>query len=177
MKKLLLILLFLPAFPVAASHIVGGEFEIIHISDDRYRINLVLYFDELNGNLGARDPNVEARIFRKRDNALMMDVFLPFASQAPVSYTQPACSNGEIVTSRIVYSGVVTLSPRQFADAQGYYLAWERCCRNYSITNIYSNDPLSSGQYAGQTFYLEFPPVAKDGRPFINSSPRLFPLL
>ena len=177
MKKILLTLLCVWAFPVAASHIVGGEFEIIHISGNQYRVNLVLYFDELNGNIGARDPIVDARIFRKRDNALMMDLSLPLSNQTPVNYTQPACSKGEIVTSRIVYTGVVTLSSQQFSDAQGYYLAWERCCRNYTITNIYSNDPLSGGQYAGQTFYLEFPPVVKDGLPFINSSPKLFPPL
>lgn len=177
MKKLILFLMCLWAFPAAASHIVGGEFEIVHISGDNYRINLILYFDELNGNLGARDPKVDARIFRKRDNALMMEVYLPFSSQTPVSYTQPACSNGEIVTSRILYTAVVQLTPQQFSDAEGYYLSWERCCRNYDITNIYSDDPLSGGRYAGQTFYLEFPPVVKDGLPFINSSPRLFPPL
>ncbi|MGC1243964.1 MAG: hypothetical protein WA874_20395 [Chryseosolibacter sp.] len=177
MKKIILFLMCLWVLPATASHIVGGEFEIIYISGDSYRINLILYFDELNGALGARDPKVDARIFRKRDNALMMEVYLPFSSQTPVSYTQPACSSGEIVTSRILYTAVVRLTPQQYADAQGYYLSWERCCRNYDITNIYSNDPLSGGQYAGQTFYLEFPPVVKDGQPFINSSPRLFPPL
>jgi hypothetical protein len=177
MKKVILILLCLWAFPVAASHIVGGEFEIIHISGIQYRINLILYFDELNGSIGARDPHVDARIFRKRDNALMMDVYLPFTSQTPVEYTQPACSNGEIVTTRILYTTVVTLSPQQFSDAQGYYLSWERCCRNYDITNIYSDNPVLGPQYAGQTFYLEFPPVVKNGETFINSSPRLFPPL
>jgi len=177
MKKILPILVCLWAIPAVASHIVGGEFEIAHLGDNRYRINLVLYFDELNGNAGARDGSVQARIFRKRDDALMMDVFLPFANQSPVSYTQPSCSNGEIVTTRIVYSSVVTLTPQQFSDAQGYYLAWERCCRNYTITNVYSDNPATSGRYAGQTFYLEFPPVVINGQPFINSSPRLFPPL
>ena len=61
MKKIILILLCLWAFPVAASHIVGGEFEIIYLSGNRYRINLILYFDELNGSAGARDPGVDAR--------------------------------------------------------------------------------------------------------------------
>lgn len=177
MKKIVLFLLCLWAFPLAASHIVGGEFEIIHISGDRYRINLILYFDELNGSVNARDPNVEARIFRKRDNAVMMDLFLPLSSQTPVSYTQPACSDGEIVTTRILYTGTVRLRAQEFSDAQGYYLAWERCCRNYNITNVYSEDPARGGRYAGQTFYLEFPAVVKDGQPFINSSPRLFPPL
>ena len=162
MKKILLFLVCLWAFPVAASHIVGGEFELVHLSGNKYRINMILYFDVLNGSVGARDPGVDARIFRIRDNRKMMEVFLPLTSETPVSYTQPACSNGEIVTTRMLYSTVVELSPDQFADPAGYYLSWERCCRNYNITNIYSADPLTSGLYAGQTFYLEFPPVVKN---------------
>lgn len=177
MKKIILIFFCLLAFPVAASHIVGGEFEIIYISGNSYRVNLILYFDELNGSIGAKDLTVNARIFRKRDNVLMKEVYLPLDSETPVSYTQPACSQGYIVTSRLLYTNVIQLTPQQFSDAQGYYLSWERCCRNYKITNVYSNDPLAGGQYAGQTFYLEFPPVVVDGKPFINSSPRLFPPL
>ena len=177
MKRFVLVLCFLWAIPAVASHIVGGEFEVIHLSGYQYRINLILYFDELNGSDGARDPNVEARIFRKRDNHPMMDVFLPFFSQTPVSYTQPACSEGEIVTSKIIYTAVVMLTPEYFSDPEGYYISWERCCRNYSITNVYSSDPTRGGMYAGQTFYLEFPPVTKNGQPFVNSSPRLFPPL
>lgn len=177
MKKIILFFLCLGAFPVVASHIVGGEFEMIHLSGTRYRVNLILYFDELNGSIGARDPSVDARIFRKRDNRVMMDVFLPLVSETPVSYTQPSCSHGEIVTTRMLYSTVVELSAEQYGDPDGYYLSWERCCRNYSITNIYSDDPLSSGLYAGQTFYLEFPAVVANGQAFYNSSPRLFPPL
>lgn len=150
---------------------------MVHLSGTSYRINLILYFDELNGSVGARDPSVNARIFRKRDNRMMMDVYLPLSSQTPVGYTQPSCSHGEIVTSRMLYTAVVTLHPSEFADPAGYYLSWERCCRNYNITNVFSNDPLASGLYAGQTFYLEFPPVTMNGEPFYNSSPRLFPPL
>lgn len=161
-----------------ASHIVGGEFEILHLFDNNYRVNLLLYFDQRNGNAQAKDQNVTARIFRKRDNQRMMDVFLPITSEAPVSYTQPACSKGEIVTTKITYTTTIILHPSVYNDPEGYYIVWERCCRNYTITNIYSRDPFTfPSQYAGQTFYLEFPPVIKDGVPFINSSPRLFPPL
>lgn len=179
MRKILLTLCFLWAVPGVASHIVGGEFEVIHVSGNQYRINLILYFDEINGSEGARDPNVEARIFRKRDNWPMMDVFLPLTEMTPVGYTQPECASDEIQisTTRIVYTALVTLSSQHFSDPEGYYISWERCCRNYAITNMYSDNPTTSGRYAGQTFYLEFPPVVKDGRPFINSSPRLFPPL
>ncbi|HZB14395.1 MAG TPA: gliding motility-associated C-terminal domain-containing protein, partial [Chryseolinea sp.] len=177
MKRGILVILCVLALPVMASHIVGGEFEIVHISGNSYRINLILYFDVLNGSPGARDNNIVAAIYRKRDNQLMQTVSFSSPSETNVSYTQPECSRGEIVTSRLVYSTQVVLADSRYNDPQGYYIIWERCCRNYSITNIYSENPEISGRAAGQTFYLEFPPVVKDGQPFYNSSPRLFPPL
>ena len=75
----------------------------------------------------------------------------------------------------------MTLLDNVYNDPQGYYIVWQRCCRNYQITNIYSEAPLSGDpadpNAAGQTFYLEFPPVVKKGVKFYNSSPRLFPPL
>lgn len=159
-----------------ASHIVGGEFEIIHVVGNTYRINLILYFDELNGSPGARDTEVNARIYRKRDNVPIRNVLLPFSTQTAVNYTQPECSHGEIVTSKLIYTSTVIFSEDTYSDPDGYYIVWERCCRNYTITNVISNDPLF-GVFAGQTFYLEFPPVVKNGQPFVDSSPRLFPPL
>lgn len=177
MIKRLLLLALLISTPAWASHIVGGEFELLHVSGNTYRLNLNLYFDVINGNPGALDSQANVRIFRKSDDEPMMDVTLIFASQTRVEYFQPDCSNGEIITDKIIYTNTITLSEDIFNDPEGYYIAWERCCRNYTITNIISNDPQSGGQYAGQTFYLEFPPVTKNGEPFINSSPQLFPPL
>ncbi len=177
MKWIILVVLLAFAAPAIGSHIVGGEFEIVHISGSSYRVNLILYFDVLNGNLGARDPGFMTSIFRKRDNAFMQSVVFDSFTETNVDYTQPECSNGEIVTSKLVYTRVITLADNRYNDPEGYYIIWERCCRNYTITNIYSDDPGVSGRAAGQTFYLEFPPVVKDGQPFINSSPRLFPPL
>ncbi len=162
-----------------ASHIVGGEFELIHISGSLYRLNLIIYFDKINGSPGAKDPAVTASIFRKRDNTFLRDVTLALTTESNVAYTQPECSSGEIVTDRLFYTTVITLPPDDFNDPEGYYVTWQRCCRNYQIANIYSNRPAGANDplAAGQTFYLYFPPVVKDGAPFINSSPRLFPPL
>jgi hypothetical protein len=176
MKRILLVLFCLLAFPVTASHIVGGEFEIIYLSPNRYRINLIIYFDEKKGSQDAKDPSITARIFRLRDNFPMMNVVFNSHVDTPVSYTQPECSDGKAVTTKMVYSTVVTISD-SFNDDMGYYIAWERCCRNYELNNIDSQNPNTGGQYAGQTFYLEFPAVVKNGLPFINSSPHLFPPL
>jgi len=177
MLKRFLLLALLISTPAWASHIVGGEFELLHIEGNTYRLNLNLYFDIINGNPGALDPQADVRIYRKSDDAIMMDLTLSFASQARVEYFQPDCSNGEIITDKIIYTNTLTLPDDVFNDPEGYYIAWERCCRNYTITNIISNDPSSGGLHAGQTFYLEFPPVTKNGEPFINSSPKLFPPL
>src|SRR6478609_5166911 len=178
MKKIILVLLCLLALPGMASHIVGGEFELLYVSGFTYRINMILYFDVLNGSPGALDNAIRPRIFRKRDNTIMMDVNMPLISTARVSYTQPNCSNGELVTNKLTYSTTVVLSQEQFSDPGGYYIAWERCCRNYTITNVISdNVAMNNAIFAGQTFYLEFPPVVKDGKRFINSSPHLFPPL
>ncbi len=183
MKKIFFTFLLLIAIPVVASHIVGGEFELIHISGNRYQLNLIIYFDKLNGLPGAKDQggnSPRAAIYRKRDNTFLREVTMTLTTESGVAYTQPECSNGEIVTDRLFYTSEITLSPEEFNDPEGYYVSWQRCCRNYQIDNINSinvtqnpNSPL----YAGQTFYLEFPAVVKDGTPFINSSPRLFPPL
>jgi len=176
-RYLLVVLLLLLATPLLASHIVGGEFEISHILGNQYRVRLILYFDVLNGAPGARDNIVNARIFRKRDNFIVRNVDLFQGETSRISYTQPECSSGEIVTDRIIYETTIVMTAEQYGDAGGYYISWERCCRNYTISNIFSDNPQSGGNFAGQTFYLEFPPVAKNGEPFINSTPRLFPPL
>lgn len=179
MKKLFLILLCLVVFPVAGSHITGGEFEIIYLGNFQYRINLVIYFDEANGLEGnkTQDRVINAAIFRKQDNRLMRNISLNFISEQPVAYTIPSCAIGEVETSRMVHTTTVMLPPDEFNDPDGYYIIWERCCRNYTITNILSGDPNLGKTAAGQTFYLEFPPVVKDGFTFVNSSPVLSPPL
>ncbi len=177
MKRILPVIFIAFSLPAFASHIVGGEFEIVHLNGNTYRVNLILYFDVLNGNEGARDAAFTTSIFRKRDNALMQNVYFSNPTETPVNYTQPSCSNGEIVTTKLVYTTTITLSDARYSDPEGYYIIWERCCRNYTITNIYSSDPAFSSQAAGQTFYLEFPAVVRNGQPFINSTPHLFPPL
>lgn len=181
MKKtcvlIVFIFLFFQALSLRASHIVGGEFQLLHKIDQEYELYLILFFDVINGNPAAKDQTINARIYRKSDNAPMMDVNLPFLSQSRVENFQPACSNGEVITDKLIYTTTITLSDNIYNDPEGYYVVWERCCRNYNLSNIVSEDPQAGGQHSGQTFYLEFPAVVKNGEPFVNSSPQLFPPL
>jgi hypothetical protein len=181
MKRLVVVLLLLIAGPLCASHIVGGEIELLHLNQYNYRVNLIYYFDVRN-NPGRipeqQEPSIDVYIYRKSDNRQMMILTLQWSQKTRVSYTQPNCSEGEIISDKLIYTHTVTLSPEAFGDPGGYYITWARCCRNYTISNIYSQDPTHVGALgAGQTFYMEFPPVVKDGAQFINSSPRNFPAL
>ncbi|MBC7570337.1 MAG: gliding motility-associated C-terminal domain-containing protein [Spirosoma sp.] len=150
-----------------ATHIVGGELELQKLAPTAtfaHRVNLNLYFDDINGNVGAEDATAVIYVFRKRDNALMGSVEVVRVGNQFVSYSAPACSRTDLRTRLIRYSTDITF-PTTFNDAGGYYMSWERCCRNGTITNI--NNPGG----AGSTFYLEFPAPYTGSTPFVNSSP------
>src|SRR5699024_10461041 len=87
-----------------------------------------------------------------------------------LKYAHPECTEDVLKTKKVVYSTTLNLDPLLFNDEQGYYVAWERCCRNNSIDNVV----LTAPNTVGQTYYMEFPSVVKGGMPFVNSSPSAF---
>ncbi|HLL93788.1 MAG TPA: gliding motility-associated C-terminal domain-containing protein [Spirosoma sp.] len=150
-----------------ATHIVGGELELQKLpagGSFTHRVNMNLYFDDIYGSPGAEDQTVVVYIFRKRDNALVGNVELPRIGTQFVDYTSPACTRSDLRT-RLIRYGINVTFPQTYNDAGGYYMSWERCCRNAAINNI--NDPGG----AGSTFYLEFPAPFMGTTPFTNSSP------
>lgn len=171
--KMIMLFIMLASSAAWATHIVGGEFEFVHMKDYTYNLSMNLYFDDVNGNplIKEQDLSVLVYIYRKRDNTVVNTITLPRISITPVNYTNIACAIGSLKTSKLIYSADINLSPFLYDDPEGYYVVWERCCRNGTITNIV--DPGNTGQ----TFYLEFPAIVKNGEPFINSSPILFPPL
>jgi gliding motility-associated-like protein len=171
--SLLLLLgsVLLLAGPARATHIVGGEMELVHGTGESYTLILNLYFDAYNGSPSALDADLTASIFDKANNSRMMNVVLPLTGNTFVNYTNPACTRPTLSTRKLVYSKVISLPANTYTSAQGYYVAVERCCRNNSISNI-----VAPGD-AAQTFYLEFPAVVRRGQPFYDSTPRIFPPL
>lgn len=166
--KLLSVLFFLLSFgAVQATHIVGGELELQYLGTNSaysHRLMMNLYFDDINGNRGAMDANVTIYIFRKVDNAFEATVTLPLVSDGLINYTNNSCAIGSLRTRLLRYSVDLTF-PAYLDDPQGYYMIWERCCRNNSIVNI--NNPGG----AGSTFWLEFAAPWQGTRQFVNSTP------
>lgn len=174
MKRLLLSLtLLLGLFSARAYHIVGGEIEFIYLSDGLYRINLIMYIDQVqegnpNGFLTPPNNAVNVFMFRNGDNVLVNNFVLPLTLTEPVFYTNIECARDELETMRAFYTLDVEMDPALFDNPSGYYLQWERCCRNTRINNIIS--PSNTGM----NYVLEIPPLMKDGQVFVNSSPQLF---
>ncbi|MBC5773214.1 gliding motility-associated C-terminal domain-containing protein [Pontibacter sp. KCTC 32443] len=170
-RLLLMLVIVLCTFSANATHIVGGEFELEYLSGDNYRLTLNLYFDQVHGDPGALDPTITVNVFEKAGNRWLGQVTMSIKAQSNVPYTNIECAIGELQTRKIVYYETIVLNPQVFNHPDGYYVTWERCCRNETINNIVAPED------AAQTFYMEFPAVTKSGQAFRNSSPKLFPPL
>ena len=169
MKKLVLLLCCSLAGMsfVFGTHIVGGGFSYRTVGNNNYRFNLTLFFDYLNGNLGAKDASATCFIFSRSGNALMDSLrFTLVDSSKFLEFSNPECGTRvNLKTQVLEYSANLFMSPNRYVSPQGYYIVWERCCRNNSITNIF--EPGATGQ----TFYMEFPAAVRNAVSFNNGSP------
>ncbi|HEY8400358.1 MAG TPA: hypothetical protein VIK89_03800, partial [Cytophagaceae bacterium] len=140
-----------------ASHIVGGEFQIAYTGrGNNYQLMMKMYFDESNSGGELREPYVKAAIYRKRDNYLIRTIDLRKTFDARVPYAFEGClmNVGNILQySLLKYTSDIVLDPQIYNDPEGYYVVWERCCRNEEIDNIQYPDE------TGQAFYMEFGPT------------------
>ncbi|MFT5914232.1 MAG: gliding motility-associated-like protein [Flammeovirgaceae bacterium] len=158
---LLSLLLFGGVQSLQATHIVGGEIEVGR-NGNNLTFTLNLYFDEINGNDGARDQRITVGIYRKSDNTRVRNEVIDLTDSTDVGYTNPdpECDNSVVQTESRVY--IKTIDGSGLNDPGGYYVIFDRCCRNNNIKNIV--DP----QGTGMMFYTEFPSINT-----INSSPTL----
>lgn len=151
-----------------ASHIMGGELtmRVANNTPGLFVIQMNQYWNELNANTSNRDPSTTVGIFRKRDNALMDTVRLVFRQSSSVAYKNVLCAQQRnLKTLKAIYNATIQLDKNRYADAEGYYISWDRCCRNNDISNI------ANGTNVGMLFYMEFPALVRNGSNVLNSSP------
>ena len=168
MKKYLLsFVMTISSMVVFGFHIVGGEIEFQTLDVGLYRISLIQYRDEVQQENTFYEPSIIVNIFSNKDHSRVGIYELSRASISEVPYTNQECAIDELETSKVIYTADFKLNPEDFADEEGYYIVYERCCRNQVIKNI--DNPGDTGM----EYILEIPPLWRDGRPFINSSPTL----
>ncbi len=125
-----------------STHIVGGEITYRCLGNNQYEINLTVYRDCFNGVPWFDDPaaigvyDAEWNLFRNLLvpwNAMAHDT-LPVALDNPCLIVPP-----NVCVHRSTYRTITTLPFRP----GGYFLVYQRCCRNRLIRNL--PDPLNTG--------------------------------
>jgi gliding motility-associated-like protein len=147
---------------VCANHIVGGDLQLLSRGNDRYLVRLNLLFDNVNGGLEAIDPQALIGIFSKATNQLRLSITIPYRSGRILEYSNPDCRAPNYSITRHFYELELPLPLGQFNEPGGYYMVYERCCRNSIANNVLN--PANTGM----VFYLEFPSLSTYRN---NSSP------
>ncbi|MBO0934249.1 gliding motility-associated C-terminal domain-containing protein [Fibrella aquatilis] len=166
-----LIFLLCIALPGQAKHVIGGELTMQYLGKPgSYRIQLNQYLDAVTAE-STYDEYVTVNIFRKRSPVLMGSFDLSRRPIEKIVYKNAICAKSQnLSTLNVAYSANIQLDINTYSDPAGYYVVWERCCRNNNIAN------LANSVDVGMVFYLEFPALTQSGKPFVNSSPTFSPL-
>lgn len=132
---LVLFFLLVAVEPVRATHIVGGEIYYKYLGNDKYKITLIVYRDCYNGVPGLDNP-AWVSVFNNNPSYSWKDtLIIPLAidTTIPPAISSPCLVPPVNVCYEIgTYVDTVTLPP----SANGYWLVYQRCCRNHTIKNI-----------------------------------------
>jgi gliding motility-associated-like protein len=166
MKAALLYVLIFCSLTVGATHLVGGMIELKWNGGDSYTIRVKVLRDCENGNPNAYfDSPITVGIFEKGTHSKKNEFSLNFSTvnDDTLSFTGANCANIITGCTHIAtYSQNVTLNSNVYNSNNGYYLSWQRCCRNGIINNI-----INPGD-ASMALYTEVPNL----KTVKNSSPR-----
>ena len=160
--------------PLKGTHIVGGEMNYTYLGNNEYLIRLDLYIDCKNGSADAISSDATAFIgvFDGNNRNMISGFPREVGRKGPtrVVKTNYNCivQAPNACVDQYYYEFKLTLPPR----TGGYYISFQRCCRNGSITNLanpggtganywtHIPDPrtLSNGQPNNSARFNELPP-------------------
>lgn len=164
-RKILLMLLLLPAFDAGARHIAGGEMSYEYLGagsvagSGRYRITLRLFRD--CQSTGAQlDQTAAITIFQTGFNNVYRDLQVPVSRTETVQLSSPGpcIDNAPTVCYQVgTYYAEVDLP----FTVGGYTVSYQRCCRIENITNVMNSNN------AGATYTATIP-----GNASLSTAPR-----
>lgn len=161
---LLFCLVFLLASgEVMATHVVGGEVTYTYLGNSVYRFRIDIYRDCINGDVQAisQDNPAYISVFSGNGTRLFSDSINSSSRILIPDNFSNDCINNKPATclDRITFFKNYTLPE----NPAGYYLVYQRCCRNGTILNIVN--PGSTGA----TYYCQVPPASLTN-PIVNNS-------
>ncbi|HEX5625214.1 MAG TPA: PKD domain-containing protein [Saprospiraceae bacterium] len=168
---ILVFLTVISVFPdstLRASHIVGGEMTYRCLGGQVYEISLTLRRDCFNGSPEAEfDDPAHLGIFDSEGapirnigqfGLLLLD-FRNDDTLNEILRTECEVVGGDVCVHTTTYRGKIELPFRQ----GGYIIAYQRCCRNKTITNIVEPELI------GATYSIT---ISEDALRYCNSAPK-----
>ena len=162
MKRLAILFLCLVTWiSSSASHIVGGGFQLTHIRANIYTLTFNMYVDAVHAMHGLieGETSILVGIYTVGTNQEVARVTLGRISRKNLP-TADTCRIEHLNTDLLVFKKDIELNPSIYNDPQGYYISYQRCCRQAIIENIKTPDT------EGCAFIYQFPSPANG----LNSS-------
>lgn len=152
LKQLMIVVLlcFSMANKLTATHIVGGDLTYKHIANDSFELTLILYIDCINGSLFAiADDSLAMLGIFDTSGTLKSTLLNAWISRENISLVNYKCviPPSNACVAKYIYKYYINLPPIN----GGYIIAFQRCCRNVSITNIINPES------AGATYWTYIP--------------------
>lgn len=152
----LLVTVFM-AISANAFHIIGGDMYVTHVDTTAFQVTLILYRD-CDGGGAQLDSDLEVTVYENVTNLWRPDLTfgMSLGQQTFISLGDN-CFTPDICLEQGTYTTIVNLPE----SPNGFYLSWERCCRNSLIDNIENPDDI------GMVFTVSVPPSSYE-----NSTPQ-----
>lgn len=165
LRTLSFLFLLLFSFCAWSAHIVGGDFSYRHISGDTYELKMKMYRD-CGGGGAPFENSLTVGIYSKETNGSIKTINVPRRTIYPIRFNT-GCTSPQLRCVEVgIFTVQFTMPKTQFNNTDGYYIHWERCCRNNIIKNII--DPGATSM----AFYMEIPsPYPNNGDFRLNNSP------
>lgn len=161
-KYIFIISLFLSVYIKSyATHIVGGEIYYDNLGGNNYKLNMKVYRDCINGDPPLDSPafvtvfRADGSVYTTLNMILLSTTNVPPTNNSPCA---PNTTNSACVQQGI-YEAFINLPPL----VGGYYIAYQRCCRNGTILNLINPGGV------GTTYWEHIPGPELVA---VNSSPR-----
>lgn len=151
-----------------ARHIVGGGITYRHLGGDRYEFTMKMYRDCLCMDCAEFDTRAEVGVYRCGNtvdcgslgqNQTFARASVNLTSQRNVVAPDYPCL---IPPNVCVEEGLYIWEMELPKSDESYFVAYQRCCRNVTINNIFTPES------TGATYMVEITPLAQE---LGNSSP------
>ncbi len=154
-----------------ATHIVGGEMTYTCLGNDLYEIKFTIFRDCYNGQPWFDNP-ASIGIFDTESNLLLDEILIPLDETLNDTLNPDLGSECFVAPPDVcVHTTTYTTTRSLPYTPTGYYLVYQRCCRNNTISNLIAPEDV------GATYSIIIGPKALiecNSSPVFNNWPPLY---